>query len=183
MAGEECSVVSTNLNCNNYSLNISCQPEKLTNFVTWNQALFSFCFVNNILMGKAKQKESLIQTVYKMSTAGLQITASQRTLPVKNRWVRTKHGPGASLDQVHGPLSWTGSMDPMSWTRSMDSFFYFYKKVLHQVHGHSKIEIVPKKDFTRRCQPMLTIDHKYLVVLTWRILCLHMCSCKTVKLS
>ena len=29
---------------------------------------------------------------------------------------------------------------------------------------------------------MLTIDHKYLVVLTWRTLCLHMCSRKTVKL-
>ena len=62
-----------------------------------------------------------------------------------------------SLDRVHGPLS---------WTRSMDSFFYFYKKVLHQVNGHSKTEIVPKKDLTRRCRPMLTIDHKYLVVLT-----------------
>ena len=48
----------------------------------------------------------------------------------------------------------------------MDSFFYFYKKVLHQVNGHSKTEIVPKKDLTRRCRPMLTIDHKYLVVLT-----------------
>ena len=59
-----------------------------------------------------------------------------------------------------------GSMDPLSWTRSMDSFFYFYKKVLHQVHGHSKTEIVTKKDLTRRCRPMLTIDHKYLVVLT-----------------
>ena len=28
-----------------------------------------------------------------------------------------------TLDRVHGPLSWTGSMDPLSWTRSMDSFF------------------------------------------------------------
>ena len=79
----------------------------------------------------------------------------------KHERVRTKHGPG-----VHGPPLWTGSMDPLSWTRSMDSFFYFYKKVLHQVHGHSKTEIVPKKDLTRRCRPMLTIDHKYLVVLT-----------------
>ena len=52
------------------------------------------------------------------------------------------------MDQVHG------------------QFFYFYKKVLHQVNGHSKTEIVPKKDLTRRCRPMLTIDHKYLVVLT-----------------
>ena len=100
-------------------------------------------------------------------------------------------GWGQNMDQGSmdplfgpGPLSWTESMGPLSWTRSMDSFFfYFYKKVLHQVHGHSKTEIVPKKDLTRRCQPMLTIDHKYLVVLTWRILCLHMCSCKTVKLN
>ena len=35
-----------------------------------------------------------------------------------------------------------------------------------QVHGHSKTEIVPKRDLTRRCQPMLTIDYKYLVVFT-----------------
>ena len=97
------------------------------------------------------------------------------------RWTRGPWTP--SLDRVHGPLSWTGSMDPLSWTRSMDSFFYFYKKVLHQVHGHSKTEIVRKKDFTRSCRPMLTIDHKYLVVLTWRTLCLYMCSRKTVKLS
>ena len=55
-------------------------------------------------------------------------------------------GPGP--DQVHG------------------QFFNFHKKVLYQVHGHSKTEIVPKKDLTRRCRPMLTIDHKYLVVLT-----------------
>ena len=42
-------------------------------------------------------------------------------------WVRTKHatrGPWTpTLDQVHGLLSWTGSMDPLSWTGSMDSFF------------------------------------------------------------
>ena len=29
---------------------------------------------------------------------------------------------------------------------------------------------------------MLTIDHKYLVVLTWRTLCLHMCSRQTVTI-
>ena len=93
-----------------------------------------------------------------------------------------------SMDPLFGPVPWTTfhgplSMDPLSWTRSMDSFLYFYKKVLHQVQGHSKTEIVSKKDLTRRCRPMLTIDHKYLVVLTWRTLCLHMCSRKTVKLS
>ena len=84
--------------------------------------------------------------------------------------VRTKHGPG-----VHGPPLWTGSMDhfhgPGPWTPCHGPgpwtvIFYFYKKVLHQIHGHSKTEIVPKKDLTRRCRPMLTIDHKYLVVLT-----------------
>ena len=79
-------------------------------------------------------------------------------------WTRGSWTP--SLDQVHGPLSWTGSMDSLSWTRSMDIFFYFYKKVLHQVNGHSKTEIVPKRDLMRCCRPMLTIDHKYLVVLT-----------------
>ena len=69
-------------------------------------------------------------------------------------------GPGPSttfMDRVHGP----SVMDQVH-----GQFFYFYKKVLHQVNGHSKTEIVPKKDLTRRCRPMLTIDHKYLVVLT-----------------
>ena len=57
--------------------------QKLTNVVTWDQALFLFCFVNNIPAGKAlflftlacwnviykaKQKYSLIQTFYKTST-------------------------------------------------------------------------------------------------------------------
>ena len=67
-------------------------------------------------------------------------------------------GPWATfMDRVHGPPSHR----PGPWA----GFFFLYK-VLHQVHGHSKTEIVPKKDLTRRCRPMLTIDHKYLVVLT-----------------
>ena len=37
------------------------------NYVTWDQAQFSFRSVNNILLGKAKQKESLIQTFYETS--------------------------------------------------------------------------------------------------------------------
>ena len=59
-----------------------------------------------------------------------------------------------------------GSMDPLFGPGPWTVFFNFYKNVLHQVHGHSKTEIVPKKDLTRRCRPVLTIDHKYLVVLT-----------------
>ena len=39
------------------------------NYVTWDQAQFSFRFVNNILADKAKRKESLIQTFYKTSAA------------------------------------------------------------------------------------------------------------------
>ena len=62
------------------------------------------------------------------------------------------------MDRVHGPPC----HGPGPWT----VFLNFYKKVLHQVHGHSKTKIVPKKDYTRRCRPMLTIHHKYLVVLT-----------------
>ena len=38
-------------------------------FLTWDQAQFSFRFVNNIPAGKAKRKESLIQTFYEMSAA------------------------------------------------------------------------------------------------------------------
>ena len=37
--------------------------------ITWDQALFSFRFENYIPAGKAKQKESLIQTFYETSTA------------------------------------------------------------------------------------------------------------------
>ena len=46
------------------------QPPHLPteNRVTWDQAQFSFCFVNNIPAGKAKRKESLIQT-YETSAA------------------------------------------------------------------------------------------------------------------
>ena len=36
---------------------------------TWDQAQFSFRFVNNIPAGKAKRKESLIQTFYEKSAA------------------------------------------------------------------------------------------------------------------
>ena len=38
-------------------------------FLTWGQAQFSFRFVTNIPAGKAKRKESLIQTFYEMSAA------------------------------------------------------------------------------------------------------------------
>ena len=75
-----------------------------------------------------------------------------------------------SMDPLFGPGPWTTFMDRVHGPPFMDQvhgqFFYFYKKVLHQVHGHSKTKIVPKNDLTRRCRPMLTIDHKYLVVLT-----------------
>ena len=45
---------------------------ELGNFMsqlTWDQAQFSFPFVNNIPAGKAKRKESLIQTFYETSAA------------------------------------------------------------------------------------------------------------------
>ena len=38
-------------------------------FVTWDQAQFSFRFINNIPAGKAKRKKSLIQTFYETSSA------------------------------------------------------------------------------------------------------------------
>ena len=40
-----------------------------TGVVTWDQALFSFRFLNNIPAGIAKRKESPIQTFYEMSAA------------------------------------------------------------------------------------------------------------------
>jgi len=39
--------------------------------LTWDQAQSSFRFVNNIPAGKAKRKESLIQTFYETSAARL----------------------------------------------------------------------------------------------------------------
>ena len=68
-----------------------------------------------------------------------------------------------SMDTLFGPGPWTTFMDRVHGPRVMDQvhgqFFLFYKnKVLYHVHAHSKTEIVPKKDFTRRCRPMLTID-------------------------
>ena len=71
-----------------------------------------------------------------------------------------------SMDPLFGPGPWTTFMDRVHGPGPWTVFFNFYKKVLHQVNGHSKTEIVPTKDFTRRCRPMLTIDHKYLSVLT-----------------
>ena len=41
----------------------------MCNRVTWDQALFSFRFENYIPAGKAKRKESLIQTFYETSAA------------------------------------------------------------------------------------------------------------------
>ena len=41
----------------------------MTASLTWDQALFSFRFENYIPAGKAKRKESLIQTFYQTSSA------------------------------------------------------------------------------------------------------------------
>ena len=41
----------------------------MTTSLTWDQALFSFRFENDIPAGKAKRKESLIQTFYQTSSA------------------------------------------------------------------------------------------------------------------
>ena len=46
--------------------------------------------------------------------SGLQST--KRQAGEDKTWTRGPWTP--SLDQVHGPLSWTGSMDPLSWTGS-----------------------------------------------------------------
>ena len=47
-----------------------------------------------------------------------------------------------SMDPLFGPDPWTTFMDRVHGPPVMDQvygqFFNFYKKVLHQVHGHSK---------------------------------------------
>ena len=47
-----------------------------------------------------------------------------------------------SMDPLFGTGPWSPCHGPGPWT-----VFYFYKKVFHQVHGHSKTEIEPKKRF------------------------------------
>ena len=42
---------------------------KTLKFLTWDQGLFSFRFENYIPVGKAKRKESLIETFNEMSAA------------------------------------------------------------------------------------------------------------------
>ena len=57
------------------------------------------------------------------------------------RWTRGPWTP--SLDRVHGPLSWTGSMDSLSWTRSMDSFLIFIRRFCTRSMDTQKQKIVP----------------------------------------
>ena len=45
------------------------KSKEISTYVTWYQAQFSFSFLNNIPAGKAKQKESLIETFYETSAA------------------------------------------------------------------------------------------------------------------
>ena len=56
-----------------------------------------------------------------------------------------------SMDHLFGPGPWTTFMDPVHGPPVMDQvhgqFFNFYKKVLHQVNGHSKTENSAKKRF------------------------------------
>ena len=50
-----------------------------------------------------------------------------------------------TLDPVHGPLSWTGSMDPLSWTGSTDAFYFDRKNTfLKNNEKWIKTEIVQK---------------------------------------
>ena len=104
----------------------------------------------------------------------IEITFRDTDSPVKCEPGWGQNMDQGSMDHLFGPGPWTTFMDRV---HGQFFFFYFYKKVLHQVYGHSK------KDLTRRCWLMLVIDHKYLVVLTWHKHGLHMCSRKTVKLS
>ena len=58
-----------------------------------------------------------------------------------------------TLNRVHGPLSWTGSINPLPWTGPWTLFF---------------------KDLTRCFSQIFSCAY---------VLCLHMCSRKTVKLT
>ena len=63
-----------------------------------------------------------------------------------------------SLDPQFGPVPWTPCHGLGPWI-----LFYFYRKVLDRVHGHSflnneewiKTEIVQIYDLTRRCRPLI----------------------------
>ena len=67
-----------------------------------------------------------------------------------------------SMDPLFGPGPWTPCHGPGPWT----FFFIFIRRFCTRSMDTPKTEIEPKKDLTRRCRPMLTSDHKYLVVLT-----------------
>ena len=77
-----------------------------------------------------------------------------------------------SMDPIFGPGPWTTFMGRVHGPPVMDQvhgqFFllFFIRRFCTRSMDTPKTEIVPKKDLTRRYQPMLTIDHKYLVVLT-----------------
>ena len=70
-----------------------------------------------------------------------------------------------SMDPLFGPGPWTTFMDRVHGPPVMDQvhgqFFSVFRKVLPRSMDTQK-----QKYLTRRCRPMLTIDHKYLVVLT-----------------
>ena len=44
------------------------QTAAVTPVLTWDQALFSFCFVKYIPVGKVKRNENLVQTFYETSS-------------------------------------------------------------------------------------------------------------------
>ena len=56
-----------------------------------------------------------------------------------------------TLDRVHGPLSWTGSMDPLLWTGSMDRFFLIMRNEQKQDECKNKV----KKQQQQQQQTML----------------------------
>ena len=74
-----------------------------------DSSCISFCTPSRKRQFKTSQDEK------KLCQLQLSVRGEEKT------WTRGPWTP--ALDRVHGPLSWTGSMDPLSWTGSMDSFF------------------------------------------------------------
>ena len=64
-----------------------------------------------------------------------------------------------SMDPLFGPGPWTTFMDRVHGLPVMDQvhgqFFNFYKKVLHQVNGHSKTEN-SASDAVDQCSRLIT---------------------------
>ena len=101
-----------------------CRFHYLENRLSLSQFFFLFCrlLVLSKRIKVASFQAHLICFFYPLEGIFFRIWLKYNVMEGEDKtWTRGPWTP--TLDRVHGPLSWTGSMDPLSWTRSMDTFF------------------------------------------------------------